>query len=171
VTVRGTQPVSLGPARKTQLPRGRYWKDGVSGPVGLTALPDLLVEDEWCGNQVLVVVDAKHYGESSWPATDSIVKQLIYRHLLSQRHQACNLPIDKIGNAFLMPVVLADASVRQRAIHDIDGANSSDSFGRIVCLDVDYRAVASSYVRRRANARLRELVVDSVMRGMNAPYR
>jgi len=154
--------VVLRPTIELDPMRGRYWSGQDSGIAGATLLPDLsIVEDEY-----LLVLDAKHYRPEKPPATESIVKQMVYRHLASIRGE--RWPLDRIVNAFLIPEALPTGqTVVLRYVHDLIG-DEEDAFGygRVAVLGIDLEAAMRTYNRGQPDPRLRGGVVEVAIKGM-----
>ena len=169
--------VALGPRAQTPTFRGRYWRnaaDALPASHGARLLPDLIFDVDLGDGQSTpyrVVVDAKHYRPEHPPGTESIVKQMVYRHLLSQSFDLGpdGLPAERIGNTFILPEVLPGATLaRVLYIHELDGERprGANSFGRIVVLGVNLVEAQRAYVAGRASAALRRTVGRLVAEGM-----
>ena len=107
---------------------------------GLSARPDLLVFLE--KPERLLVLDAKDYAEGTWPHSADIFKQMVYRLLGAA---ATELPLDRVGNAFLFPGEGAPL-IRRRGTHVLDRTVPDlPGLGSIPALEVDLPRVMDAY--------------------------
>ena len=170
--------VALGPALKPQTIRGQYRRPDPSqlnSLPGARLHPDLVVDlPDHRGDPYRVVIDAKHYRPEHPPGTESIAKQMVYRHLLSQEFRSDGPPAERIGNAFLLPEVLSGSTLaRVLYTHDLHGEQhrGADSFGRIVVLGVNLVETQRAYLSRRPSTELRHIVGRLVSENMNRSIR
>lgn len=176
---------ALQPAEDVCFPVGQYRLEQSGAgkpPTGAHLIPDIVLQADVGGRAYLLIVDAKDYdfrlasdtagqgGSGALPATESLTKQFLYRHFLSDRYTpGSGSPLDRIGSAFVLPGSLSEgAALRLLAIHDLAGEeNASWPFGRVVCLAMDFDTVADAYAKGRPAAGARAGLASLVVREMS----
>lgn len=153
-------------------------RDGLSGDYhgpdgqrssGVRLVPDLLMHWGEGEGRALLVLDAKDYGDGTWPATHDVTKQMLYRLLLSAPLHAQGLPPEKVGNAFLFPG--AANPVARRGEHRLRNEQGRPGEpGRVVCLTVDLPTVMGAYRAGRPHAGLRAAVAAEVLGGSGTTH-
>ena len=167
---------ALGPTLKRPLPKGRYGPlvhpgsghdNGTASrpPEGALLLTDLVLDDR----QELFVLDAKDYAPGHYPETESITKQILYRLMHSALFDPKSpYPLDKTCNAFLFPgcIPTPDGVFRLRR-HQFE--HDATGWGDIAGLAVDFDRVSRAFLNGRADASLREAVIESVRASRQDP--
>ncbi len=149
--------VTLGPQAEFDLPKGTYHLGAGKTAPGVRLLPDLVISEDG----MTLIVDAKDYATGSWPPSESINKQIMYRLFLTTDHGG-PIPPERAHNIFVRPMALpGPAFTKYLGAHEIN--RDPKGLGRIHCVGLDFESAASAYARGKPLPRAREELVSHLL--------
>ena len=155
--------VALGASSPKDMSNGYYCDNAGGRSSGLRVMPDGVVEARVGGQRVQIIMDAKHYKHGDLPGSESINKQIVYRLMLSDLVKPNGLPVGRIANSFVTPVVAPSGRpVRVACVHEV--ASDVGGLARICVVEVDLRRVTAAYLRGGKDVALAERFVAEVVR-------